>query len=64
MAAIIATPQTIARVSDRLLNNCAVEERTSLDIMTIYRKMKAGTFPQPPRVGRRPVAWRGSVISA
>jgi len=49
--------------SDRLLNKWAVEERTSLDITTIYRKMKAGTFPQPVRVGRRRVAWRESDIA-
>lgn len=50
--------------SDRLLNKWAVEERTSLDITTIYRKMKAGTFPQPVRVGLRRVAWRESDIAA
>jgi prophage regulatory protein len=50
--------------SDRLLNKWAVEERTSLDITTIYRKMKVGTFPQPVRVGRRRVAWRESDIAA
>ena len=50
--------------SDRLLNKWAVEERTSLDITTIYRKMKAGTFPQPVRIGRRRVAWRESDIAA
>jgi prophage regulatory protein len=49
--------------SDRLLNKWAVEERTSLDITTIYRKMKAGTFLQPVRVGRRRVAWRESDIA-
>ena len=55
--------ERVAR-SDRLLNKWAVEERTSLDITTIYRKMKAGTFPQPVRVGRRRVAWRESDIAA
>jgi len=55
--------ERIAR-SDRLLNKWSVEERTSLDITTIYRKMKAGTFPQPVRVGRRRVAWRESDIAA
>lgn len=55
--------ERVAR-SDRLLNKWAFEERTSLDITTIYRKMKAGTFPQPVRVGRRRVAWRESDIAA
>lgn len=35
---------------------------TSLDITTIYRKMNAGSFPQPVKVGRRRVAWRASDI--
>ena len=50
--------------ADRLLNKWAVEQQTSLDITTIYRKMKAGTFPQPVRVGKRRVAWRESDIAA
>jgi prophage regulatory protein len=35
---------------------------TSLDITTIYRRMAAGAFPQPVRVGRRRVAWRASDV--
>jgi prophage regulatory protein len=50
--------------ADRLLNKWAIEQRTSLDITTIYRKIKAGTFPPPVRVGRRRVAWRESDITA
>ena len=57
------TPVGAAR-ADRLLNKWAVERETSLDITTIYRKMKAGTFPQPVRVGKRRVAWRESDIAA
>lgn len=52
------------RRADRLLNKWAVERQTSLDITTIYRKMKAGTFPQPVRIGKRRVAWRESDIMA
>jgi prophage regulatory protein len=52
------------RRADRLLNKWAVEQQTSLDITTIYRKMKAGTFPQPVRIGKRRVAWRESDIAA
>jgi len=51
------------RTVDRLLDKWAIEERTSLDITTIYRKMKAGTFPQPVRVGKRRVAWRESDVT-
>jgi prophage regulatory protein len=50
------------RNESQLLNKHAVEEMTSLDITTIYRRMAAGTFPQPVRVGRRRVAWRTSDI--
>src|SRR5258708_6563662 len=49
--------------AERLLDRRAVEERTSLDITTIYRRMKAGSFPQPVRVGRRRVAWRESDVA-
>ena len=47
-----------------LLDKREVEELTSLDITTIYRKIKAGDFPKPFRVGRRRVAWRQSDITA
>jgi predicted DNA-binding transcriptional regulator AlpA/predicted XRE-type DNA-binding protein len=51
-----------ARDDRQLLNKHAVEKLTSLDITTIYRRMAAGTFPQPVRVGRRRVAWRTSDV--
>ena len=63
MTTSLNTPQPTPR-ADRLLNKWAVEKQTSLDITTIYRKMKAGTFPQPVRVGKRRVAWRESDIAA
>lgn len=63
MSPIVDRPTGLT-VMDRLLGKRALEERTSLDITTIYRKMKAGTFPQPVRVGRRRVAWRESDIAA
>jgi prophage regulatory protein len=50
------------REDRRLLDKHAVEKMTSLDITTIYRKMSAGTFPQPVKIGRRRVAWRASDI--
>jgi prophage regulatory protein len=63
MNSTLDAPTTAPR-ADRLLNKWAVEKQTSLDITTIYRRMKAGTFPQPVRVGKRRVAWRESDISA
>lgn len=51
-----------SRDDRQLLNKHALEKMTSLDITTIYRRMKTGTFPQPVRIGRRRVAWRTSDI--
>jgi prophage regulatory protein len=48
--------------AERLLDKWAIEDRTSLDISTIYRKIKAGTFPAPVRIGLRRVAWRESDV--
>jgi len=53
----------VVRTADRLLDKWAIEERTSLDISTVYRKMKAGTFPQPVRIGKRRVAWSESDVA-
>ncbi len=64
MATIVEQRAEARRVVDRLLSKWAVERETSLDITTIYRRMKAGTFPQPVRVGKRRVAWRESDIAA
>lgn len=55
--------QGTVKTVDRLLDKWDIEERTSLDITTIYRKMKSGTFPQPVRVGKRRVAWRESDVA-
>jgi prophage regulatory protein len=62
-SALHQSPSQPAGIADRLLNKRDLEERTSLDISTIYRKMKAGTFPQPVQIGRRRVAWRESDVA-
>jgi prophage regulatory protein len=59
-----APDRAVAVNKPRLLDKWEVEDVTSLDITTIYRKMKAGDFPKPVRVGRRRVAWRQSDITA
>jgi prophage regulatory protein len=60
-----SAPDRAAAVNKpRLLDKWEVEDVTSLDITTIYRKMKAEDFPKPLRVGRRRVAWRQSDITA
>jgi prophage regulatory protein len=60
-AAVRATAPA-SRDDRQLLNKHDVERMTSLDISTIYRRMAAGRFPQPVRLGRRRVAWRTSDI--
>jgi prophage regulatory protein len=62
--AAIRLRQDPSRASDRLLDRRAIEQRTSLDITTIYRRIKVGAFPPPVRVGQRRVAWRESDIAA
>jgi prophage regulatory protein len=57
-AAMLAGP----RDDRQLLDKHALEKLTSLDITTLYRKMAAGTFPQPVKIGKRRVAWKASDV--
>lgn len=47
---------------DTLINRSEVERRTGLSTTTIYRKMRAGTFPLPIKIAERAVRWRESDI--
>ena len=57
-------PVPVVRRIDLLLDRRALEKRVAMDITTIYRKMQAGTFPRPVRIGVRRVAWRESDVVA
>ena len=48
----------------RLLTRRQVEVLTGLARSTLYRMMRAGTFPNPIRVGQRAVRWLESEILA
>ena len=48
----------------RLLKIQEVAHQTSLHRATIYRAVKAGTFPAPRRIGRHRVAWPEAEIEA
>ena len=48
--------------SNRLLRREEVEKRPGLARTTIYRKMRAGTFPLPRKNSERAVRWRSSDI--
>ncbi|MDX0946212.1 AlpA family phage regulatory protein [Sinorhizobium medicae] len=47
---------------DRLLKLREVMSMTSLGSSTIYRRMKAGKFPQPKQLSEACVRWRESEI--
>ena len=49
-------------MDDRLLHRAEVEARTGLARTTIYRKMRAGTFPLPLKISERAVRWRSSDV--
>lgn len=47
---------------DRFLRRDAVETLTGLSRSAIYAAMRAGTFPEPVRIGKSAVAWRACEI--
>ena len=49
---------------DRLLTRAQVELRTGLKHNAIYKKMRAGQFPEPHKVGRTAVRWSEREIEA
>lgn len=51
-----------AVTSDRFLKLTEVMHRTSLGSSTIYRRLAAGTFPQPRQLGPACVRWMESEI--
>ena len=53
-----------AEPKDRLLTRAEVERRTGLGRTAIYRKMRAGEFPEPYRVGRTAVRWSEREVEA
>lgn len=48
----------------QLLRIESVTEKTTLSKATIYRKVKAGTFPKPTRLSHRVAVWSLSAIEA
>ena len=46
----------------QLLKAAVVEDRTTLHRITIWRKVKDGTFPKPVSIGANRIAWRESDI--
>lgn len=50
--------------STRLLSSKDVRARTSLSRATIWRKIGAGEFPRPVRLGPNRVAWVEAQVDA
>ncbi len=48
----------------RLLRPALVQELTTLDRVTIWKKVKAGTFPKPLKISGVRIAWLESDIQA
>lgn len=50
--------------TEKLLQQKGVSDMTSCSRTTIYRGVRAGTFPAPVRITERRVAWRESDVQA
>jgi len=48
---------------DRILRLNAVLDRTGLSRATLYRKVRAGTFPRQIRIAVRCAGWRESAVN-
>lgn len=52
---LIVTPTDLRRIP-------AVRRQTGLSAATIYRRIQAGSFPRPLKIGTRASAWVGSEV--
>lgn len=48
---------------DRLLRTSDVLAATTLSRAELHRRVRAGRFPKPVRLGERRVAWRASDVA-
>lgn len=56
--------QAQSNSTGQLLRLPSVENKTGLSKSEIYRRIKAGTFPVPIKLGARAVAWPAAQIDA
>lgn len=59
-------PQSLeaTKLDDALLQISTIKHQTGLSAATIYRKVKAGEFPQPVRLSARCSRWRAAEVRA
>ena len=62
--AINPQPLNAISVPDALLKVATVGAVTGLSSSSIFRKVAAGEFPQPVRLGKRCTRWRASLVTA
>ncbi|TDP63005.1 helix-turn-helix transcriptional regulator [Roseateles toxinivorans] len=57
-------PQSLhaVQLSDALLRIQTVAQATGLSDATIYRKLAAGEFPEPIRLGKRCTRWKAADV--
>ena len=51
-------------MNDPMLRPPEVMERTGLSRTTLWRRVRAGTFPAPTELGENAIGWPASSISA
>ena len=51
-------------MQDCMLRAPEVMERTGLSRTTLWRRVRAGTFPPPTELGENSIGWPASVITA
>ena len=57
-------PLDAATIPDALLKVGTVAAVTGLSSSSIFRKVAAGEFPQPVRLGKRCTRWRAGLVTA
>lgn len=57
-------PLHAVQLADALLRIQTVADATGLSGATIYRKLKAGDFPSPVRMGARCTRWKAADVRA
>lgn len=59
-----AQPLHALELEDALLKIQTVGQGTGMSSATIYRKVAAGEFPQPVRLGKRCTRWKAADVRA
>ncbi|PTT86601.1 transcriptional regulator [Pelomonas sp. HMWF004] len=57
-------PLHAVQIADALLRIKTVTQATGLSAATLYRKLAAGEFPEPVRLGTRCTRWKAADVRA